>query len=340
MIRKQRVFIILSVILFIWLLFTFKESIYNVISILASSAIVSYLIYPFVKRLEKRIPRSFAIILGFFIIVTITVALIVLLVPIFKEQIKNFITILPQYINNISFEISKIPFVKKFLPLTDYFEQSILNTDIILEVLSPQKIISLISSLLLIPVVAFYILKERENLKKISLFILPGRMKTPAIYIFRDINRQLRDYLFGEFIIVIAVSFFMSVVLLIFGFDYWLILGIVMGVFNIIPYVGPFIGSVPIVLTAFYQDKVILSVVLILLVQQIDNLIIHPRIISDSVKIHPVIVLMCVVAGSTIGNVLGMVLAIPFFIILRILFREFYKYFSERRRNFYQFNKI
>jgi len=338
--RKRRIAIIISIILFVWFLLFFQESILKILSILATSSVVAYLIFPLIKRLEKRVPDNFAIILSFIIIISIILSLVFLLVPIFKEQIQNLVIILPEYINNISDELSKIPYVKNILPTTDYIKQNFLNADTIMSVFAPQKIISLISSLLLIPVVVFYILKERENLKKLSLFLLPGKIKTPAIFIFRDINRQLRDYVFGEFVIILAVSFFMSIVLLIFGFDYWLILGILMGIFNIIPYVGPLIGSLPILLTAFYQDKVILAVVLILLVQQIDNLIIHPRIISDSVKIHPVIVLLCVVAGNTIGSVFGMVLAIPFFIIARILFREFYKYFSERKRNFCQINKI
>ncbi len=340
MIKRQRVIIIVSLIALIGLVLIFKNAIFEIISILALSSVIAYLVYPFIKHIEKRIPNSFAILLGFFIIIAIIFSFITLLVPVFKEQIKNLVEFLPQYISKVTQELSQIPYVKSILPSFDSIKNNFFEFEKIMTFFSPQKIISIISSALLIPVVVFYILKERDNLKKFSLFLLPGKMKTPAIYIFRDINRQLRDYVFGEFVIILAVSFLMSFVLCIFGFEYWLILGIIMGVFNIIPYIGPIIGSVPILFTALYQDKIILALILIILVQQIDNLLIHPRIISDSVKIHPVAVLLCVVAGSSIGNMLGMVLAIPFFIIFRILFREFYKYFSERKRNFCQIGKI
>lgn len=340
MIRKQRVLIIIVTILSILFFFAFKNAIFKILSLLVTSSILAYLILPFIKHLEKRVPKTIAILIGFSIILSIFSAFVVLFVPVFKEQILNFITFLPQYISKISEIISQIPYVNKIISSFESFQKSFIAFEKIIAMFSPQKFMSIISSSLLIPVIVFYILKERENIKKMSLFLLPGKVRMPAIYIFRDINRQLRDYVMGEFIIIITISCLMAIVLFVFGFEYWLILGIIMGIFNIIPYIGPIIGSLPILFTAFYQNKVILALILIIFVQQIDNLLIHPRIISDSVKIHPVIVLLCVVAGSSIGNALGMVLAIPFFIIIRILFKEFYKYFSERKRNFLEFNKI
>ena len=340
MIRKQRLFIIIFFILSLLSVWLFKEAIFKILSLLVTSSIISYLIYPFIKNIEKRMPHSIGIIIGFSIIIFCIIALVMLLVPIFKEQIITLSDVLPQYFQRISEQISFIPFLKEILPSFSYFKEKFLNFEKVIEIFSPQKLISVFSSSLLIPVIVFYMLKEREKLKKFSIFLLPGKMRTPAIYIFRDINRQLRDYVMGEFIIIVTVSCLMALVLFIFGFDYWLILGIIMGIFNIIPYIGPIIGSLPILFTAFYQDKIILALILIIIIQQIDNLIIHPRIISDSVKIHPVAVLLCVVAGSSVGNVLGMVLAIPLFIVFRILFKEFYKYFSERKRNFLQFDKI
>ena len=340
MVKKQRLLIIAAIIFSCGVLWLFKDAIFKIISLIISSAIISYLIYPFVKVIEKRVSKTVSIIIAFSIILSFFTAFVVLFVPVFKEQIINLLKFLPDYINKISELISKIPYAENFIPSFEFLKNSVFNFDKIIKIFSPQKFISIISSSLLIPVISFYFLKERENLKKLSLFLLPHKARTPAIYILRDINRQLRDYVMGEFMIIITISFLMALVLFLFGFDYWLILGIIMGVFNIIPYIGPIIGSLPIVFTAFYQNKVVLALILIILIQQVDNLLIHPRIISDSVKIHPVIVLLCVVAGSSIGNVLGMVLAIPLFIIFRILFKEFYKYFSERKRNFLEISKI
>ena len=174
------------------------------------------------------------------------------------------------------------------------------------------------------------------------LFLMPENIRTPAFYMFKNINRQLRDYIMGEFMIILLVSALMALALALFGFEYWLILGIIMGILNIIPYIGPVLGSVPILLIAAISgwDRFWLALILIVVVQQIDNLVIQPHIIANSVKIHPVIVLVCVIAGNSIGNLIGMVLAIPVYIILRIMFKEFYKYFTERKRKFPQLTRI
>ncbi len=340
MIKKRSIVIILAISILILLAITLGNSFFKILSLVISASIQAYIIYPFIKHLEKRVKRNIAIILGFLLIFAILFTVIMLLVPVFVGQIKKLVAFLPGYIDKIKKYIMEIPYLYIFIENLNINEKISMATDGFLKNFSPQNIISFLSSSLLVPVIVYYILKEREKIKNVCLFILPSRMRTPSIYIFRDINRQLRDYIVGEFIIILTVSFLMALLLAMFGFEYWLILGIIMGIFNIIPYIGPIIGSLPILFTAFTENKVVLALILILAVQQIDNLIIHPRIISDSVKIHPVSVLLCVVAGSSVGNILGMVLAIPAFIIFRILFKEFYKYFSERKRNFPQFSKI
>ncbi len=332
--------IILLILILVSLAIIFNKILAKILSLLILAAIEAYLFYPFVKIIEKRIPRKMAILLGFLIIAVILCSSVILLIPIFVSQIKNLVELLPSYIDELEIFVARIPFFNEIFKDISFNENIIQKGTEILSFLSPTNLVSLISSTFLVPVIVYYILNERERLKEISLFLLPGKLRTPAIYIFREINRQLKDYVLGEIIIILTVSFLMSVVLGIFGFRYWLLLGIFMGIFNVIPYVGPILGSVPILFAALLQDKIILALILILFVQQIDNLIIHPRIISDSVKIHPVTVLLCVVAGNTIGNIIGMVLAIPLYIILRILFREFCKYFSERKHNFPQFSKI
>ena len=115
-----------------------------------------------------------------------------------------------------------------------------------------------------------------------------------------------------------------------------------MGIFNVIPYIGPVLGSSPIILTAITDnsDKALLAFILIIAVQQIDNLLIQPRVIGSNLSIHPAVVILCVVAGSAVSDLGGMVLAIPVYIVLRILFKEFYKIFSERKQKFPQINKI
>ncbi len=344
--KKRNVYIIIGAILLTLILFYFRNALFSVVALVLTSSIIAYIVLPLIKILERRAPKTVATLLGFLILIVILVSFIVLLVPVFVQQIKDLVVFLPEYIEVIKGWFSnilvKIPYARDLINNIKFNDSISEKALMLIEQLSPTALITFISTALLVPVIMFYMIRDREQLKKMSLFLLPGKMRAPILFTFRDINRQLRDYVMGEFIIILLVSALMAVTLALFGFEYWLILGLIMGIFNVIPYVGPIFGSIPIVITAATQgwDRIILAVFLIIVVQQIDNLIIQPRIISDSVKIHPVAVLLCVLAGSSIGNFIGMVLAIPVYIVLRILFKEFYKHFSERKQKIPEFSKL
>lgn len=336
--KKKILYVGIAVAVLILVFTFFKKTILDVVGVVLISAILSYIVLPLIKILEKRVNKTLATTLGFLILLVSITSFFVFFVPVFLQQIKDFITFVPDYIENLKlfvFKIyEKVPFLKGFLSNINISESILNKTANLFNGFAPTVFITYISTYLLVPVIMFYMIRDREKIKKFSLFLLPSKMRTPFVFTFKDINRQLRDYVFGEFIIILIVSGLMSVALLMFNYDYWLILGLIMGVFNVIPYVGPVFGSIPILLTAALGgwNRILLALVLIIVVQQIDNLIIQPRVISDSVKIHPVAVLLCVLAGGSIGSFFGMLLAIPVYIILRILFKEFYRYFSERKQ--------
>ncbi|MBR2860329.1 MAG: AI-2E family transporter [Clostridia bacterium] len=344
--KKRFAFIGIFILSIVLLAFLLRGALMEIISLLLISAVQAYLFLPMVKALEKRVNTTVAILLSFALTLVINVAVIMLLLPIFIDQIKNFSQSVPGFIAYVTdlaaVYAKKVPFLTELIGKIDVKNTALNGISSFLTGFSPAKIFSFVSTSLLIPVVMFYLLRDREQIKKLTLFLMPQKIRIPVLYAFRDINRQMRDYVFGEFVVILTVSALMGAALGVCGFDYWLILGLFMGIFNIIPYIGPVLGSIPILLVALGQgwNKIILGLVLILVVQQIDNLIIQPRIISTSVRIHPIIVLLCVVAGSSVGNLIGMVLAIPVYIILRILFREIYRYFTERKRNFPEIAKI
>ncbi len=345
-IGKRIVLFLLTAVLITVFILYFGQTLLEVLTPILLAAIQAYLFLPFIKPLEKRTNRSAAIILGFAILTVVNIAALVILVPVFVEQIKAFSIVVPQYIENLSVlieqytqPVSSLGINLENFTLIGGIAKGIEDT---LASFSPAMIISIVTTSFLIPVIMYYMLKDREKIKRIMLFLMPENIRTPAFFMFKNINRQLRDYIMGEFMIILLVSALMALALALFGFEYWLILGIIMGILNIIPYIGPVLGSVPILLIAAISgwDRFWLALILIVVVQQIDNLVIQPHIIANSVKIHPVIVLVCVIAGNSIGNLIGMVLAIPAYIILRIMFKEFYKYFTERKRKFPQLTRI
>ena len=109
MIRKQRLCLILVISLSAVLIWFFRDALFKVLSLLITSSIISYIIFPFIKSFEKRAPKSIGIFIGFSIIIFSIIALIMLLVPVFKEQIITLIDVLPHNVQKISEQISEIP---------------------------------------------------------------------------------------------------------------------------------------------------------------------------------------------------------------------------------------
>ena len=333
---KKRIKILCVISLLIIAVFAlFFKAFLSVFSLLAFSAMIAYLIFPLIYLFEKRMPKRLGICLGILFVCVLLFTSVMFFVPVFIAQLKNFFVSLPMYVEDLNNKINelseKVPYVDKIINEISYdsgFNEKIMS---ILNSFDPSSLFKTITAVFLVPIIIYYFIAEREKIKNLCVFLLPSKIKSSTLYMFKEINRQLRDYIRSEFVIIISLSGLMAVALALFGFKYWLILGLIMGVLNIIPYIGPFLGSLPIVFTAMPDGKsrVWLAIFLIVFIQQIDNFIIQPRIISGGVKIHPAVVLVCVLFGSSIGNFAGMLLAIPAFIILRILFKEFYKNFSE-----------
>lgn len=300
------------------------------------SFVQAYIILPIVKYFEKYMRSSLAILLSFLITAVINTAVIILLVPIFINQAREFVALIPEYSVSISAYLNKVPFLNK-VPINSILEKFAERT-----AFSFNGIFSFISLSLLMPVAVFYFLRDRVRIKNFLLFLLPEKIRDTAFSLCLDINGFLRDYIFGETVIAVVLSLLTALLLLLFGFKYWLLLGIIMGIFNIVPYIGPVIATVPIILSALPDgaEKTFIGLVIAIAVQQADNLIIRPRVISSTLEVHPLTVILCITAGNCIGSVGGMLLAVPLYITARTVFREFYKIFSERNCKFRKKSKI
>lgn len=132
-------------------------------------------------------------------------------------------------------------------------------------------------------------------------------------------NNTLSSYIAGQVIECLFVGVFTSIGYLIIHEPLALVLGIVAGLCNIIPYVGPYIGIAPALFVSLTMapDKLIWVIVVVLIVQQIDGNIIYPNIIGKTLKIHPLTIIVLLLAAGHIAGIAGMILCIPFYAVLK-----------------------
>jgi predicted PurR-regulated permease PerM len=186
---------------------------------------------------------------------------------------------------------------------------------------------------LIIPIWLFYILNDVQQGRSFIDRLLHPRIRPDFWNLWGIINRILSDYIRGQLLLGVAVGVMVGVFLLVlqlFGFqigNYILLLAIIAGITELIPIIGPIIGAIPGVILGFTVSPTTGLVVLLVyvLVQQLENNLLVPRIIGESVGIHPAILTVVLIAmGHTFG-LLGVVLAAPISAIARDLFVYVYR---------------
>jgi putative permease len=183
-------------------------------------------------------------------------------------------------------------------------------------------------SLLVIPFVTYFALSDGDRAAKRLLERVPNKYFEMTLNVIGRIQQDLVGYLRGWLLDSAIVGVMNIVGYYMIGLHYPILMGVVGGVTNLIPYVGPFAGLVPAFLVAVTQTgdlSMILPILMVnLVVQTIDNIIVQPLCFAKTVDMHPVTVIVVLVVGNQLMGVLGMLLAIPLYVILKVTATESY----------------
>ena len=176
---------------------------------------------------------------------------------------------------------------------------------------------------MLAPVFAFYLLRDRRRVADWLLSLLPTGRREMTVRIVREMGRESVGYLRGQLLVSLAVGGFTGLGLLLCGVPSWLLLGLLMGILELIPYVGPFLGGVLVALFAWPGgwSRMLWSLGVVVLVQQLEGGMLSPQLMSETTRLHPIVVLLCVIAGGAAGGVAGVLLAIPAVLCVRAALR-------------------
>lgn len=172
------------------------------------------------------------------------------------------------------------------------------------------------------PVIAFYLLVDLPRLRRVSMELIPAQSKEEVLVIAHRLSRAIGGFFRGQLMVAFIVGVMVSIGLAIIDLPFWLLIGMVAGVFNVIPLIGPWVGAVPGVIIALTTRDVGTAVWVAAIMagaQQIDNHFISPIVMQRAVKLHPAAVMMALLAGGTLGGFFGLLLAVPTAAVLKIL---------------------
>ena len=144
---------------------------------------------------------------------------------------------------------------------------------------------------------------------------------------FRDIHQVVLRFIQGQIIIAIIISIIETLGLILIGMPYAPLLGFIGGVSNIIPYFGPYIGAVPALAVALTMSPwmALWTAIVFLVVQQVDNIYLSPRIMEGKLGLHPVTTILAVIIGGKLFGMLGLLLSVPLVAMLKILLKRLYR---------------
>ncbi|MCM0648771.1 AI-2E family transporter [Clostridium swellfunianum] len=299
--------------------------------LLCISFVIAYSLRPLLLVLvHKGFNKRFAVILILTIFVAIAVGAVVVVIPsLFKESlnINNTLLKIQLFVENLYERIKPISSNKTVYVILDsiYTKSNSMLIDMFNKVFN--YILSLgenMLSLAVVPLVVYYFLADSDVIFNRILVIFPSKSRNMIKKIIGDIDKILGRYIISQFVLCAIIGVLTFVVLIVLHVDFPIILSVLNALFNIIPYFGPLFGGLPAVMVALlYSGKTALwTAAWLYLIQQIEGNIISPKITGDSVSMHPLVVIILLIVGGKLGGFLGMVLAVPIGVVIKIIYED------------------
>lgn len=296
--------------------------------------VIAYIMNPLVNILEKYLKkRKYAVFVTILLIVLILFFIVKGIYPILYKELSSLFNNLPNIFENLKNELNKFSKFFTFLP-----EDNRPNADNIIDMIgkflsnSHIKINNIVGSLLsffsilvVTPVVTIYILIDFNNIKNGIKGLLIKKNKNRLLDYLKELNTFSSKYVKTTFIVMIIMIILSSVTFTILKLDYPLFFGFIVGITNVIPYVGPYIGGAFPVLYSLSLSNINTFYVLlsIIIIQLIESNIISPYLHSKRSETHPLLVLISLSLFGSLFGVLGMLFAVPLFKFFEITLKHY-----------------
>ena len=320
----------------IYVLFNYRVQIMSLVTPFFVAFVIAYLLNPIVVMLQKKkVPRTFAVAIIYIIFFVMIFGLVNRFVPVISVEISRLESLVPEYSKyTMDFLVNFNEQINR-LELPETLQQSIQDNSQNIEqgLLNFLKTIPQIGiniavgtfQVFLVLVYTFYILRDYYSIQEYILKLVSPKKQQKFTKVFREIDETLGNYIRGQLIICTLIGIFTYIGLRILNVEFALILGIVAGVTNIIPYFGPFIGAIPSLIVAAFADPMLAVKVAIwiTIVQQVESNLVSPQVLGKKMGMHPLLVIFSLIAGGKFMGILGMIIGVPVVAIIRVLIRNF-----------------
>lgn len=347
--RKRLILIILVFALLIWALYTARKALLPFVG----GLIAGYIMLPVVNFIDRRLmsllrnrkwSRGIAILLVYLMGALILGGIVGYLVPTLSDQLGSLQDRMPYFLNRTGELLTQglgqyenaIPInlrsvvTENVARLSTEIGQAVQQT--ITQALTVvTTTISFIVGITIIPIWLFYVLLDEYKGKRMVLFLIPRAQRADARNIYTIVDHTLGAYLRGQLILGASIGVMSLIALIIIGVDPALLLAMMAGGLEMLPYIGPIITLVITGLIALLQSpvKALWTVIAYLIIQQLESNVFVPQITGNSVRLHPALVMVVLIIGNEIAGIWGMLLVVPLTAVIRDVVRYLYLRFSD-----------
>lgn len=287
---------------------------------LRSLLIMLFLSYIFMEGLnpsitwlqKRRIPRALAIILVYLVIIAAITFSFAGIIPALVEQSTSLIRSLPDVFHNISFwGLNPVDISSQF-KILENLPSNIASTAL--------SVFSNLISVFFFFVITFYLLLEKANFNK-HLVNIFGQKSSKAILIVNQLEKRLGSWVSAELFLMLIIGVLSYLGYLVIGLNYALPLAIIAGLLELVPNIGPTVASILAGLFGLTISPLvaILAVVWGIVVQQLENNFIVPKIMKETVGLHPLVTIIAIATGAKLAGISGAILAVPLFLTIQII---------------------
>ncbi len=343
--RRNRLILVLALVLSVLsLLWAARSGLFPFVFAL----VLAYILLPLVNLLDRTLrrlaprfggARPVAILLAYLISVLVVVAFFQLLLPVIGKQFNALWDNRQEIASAVERWVDQgLVWYRETIP-ADIQTQidtavrqagarlaSAAQTALVQTISAVTSTVTFVIGLVIVPIWLFYVLNEQSRFMRAAVQIVPESIRADVVNVMRIADRILSKYLRGQLLLCVVVGSLSALGLMLLGVNFPIVLGVIAGVFEILPFVGPILGAVPAVLVALIQRPLLAvwTILLFLVIQQVENTVLVPRISGKAVELHPALIVVVLIVGTQVAGLWGAILAVPLTAIVRDVFKYLY----------------
>lgn len=324
----------------ILLVLGFLYLIRDVLAMFFAALFLAALIDPFADYLERmKIPRGLAALLVYIVGLSLLAGALILIVPPVLSELQNFSSFFASFFPSVGAGHLQYADLFSWETITQNIQQ-IVDTArgsgisaAVPELLQlGSTAFGVVAAVVVVLILAFFLVAEKTALVKAIAFVAPAEYQPFVMQVAGKMRERLGAWLRGELLLMLAIFICTYIALSILGIPYALILSLLAGLFEIVPFIGPWLSAVPAMILALAVSPLhaLLTAIAYFIIQLLENNILVPKIMQKVSGLNPIISLLAVLVGWRIGNVVGVILSIPLAMAASVLLGEIFKNRSDQ----------